>query len=354
MKRIVLTGGGSGGHVNANLALIPELLSNGWEIYYIGSKSGIESKIVPRDSVEYYSIRTGKLRRYFDIKNFIDPFNVLIGIFQAFRILRRLKPSVIFSKGGFVSLPVVVAGWLNRIPIIIHEGDTTIGLANKLSFPFSRKICTSFEETIKRLPEKKACFTRMPIRNEVIKGDRKEGYRICGFKDDVPVVMVVGGSLGATSINNNIRTILPKLLESFQVLHICGKGSIDSELNGLKGYKQFEYIQEELPHIFAMADIIVSRAGTNSVFEILALKKAALLIPLPTKTSRGEQLLNAETFRNRGFSKVLLEEEFTEERLLDEILDLFNQRDKFVQNMNNVTYPDGIVEIMKLINEYGD
>lgn len=349
MKRIILTGGGSAGHVNANIALIPELIEQGWEIHYIGTKNGMEAGIVPADKVQYHAIRAGKLRRYFDIKNFIDPFNVLIGAIQSFAIIRRLKPSVIFSKGGFVSLPVVLAGWLNRVPVIIHEGDTSIGLANKLSFPFAKKVCVAFPETMEKLPKDKACFTGMPVRRELFDGNREQGLKICCFSNQLPVVMVVGGSQGSANINRNIRAILPKLLGTFQVVHICGNGNLDTKLGDMKGYKQFEYIKDDLPNIFAMADVVISRAGTNSVFELLALKKPALLIPLSTNASRGEQITNAKSFENQGFSKVLLESDLTGERLYSDIFEVYRQKEGMTNKMSNALYLDSIKEIMKII-----
>jgi undecaprenyldiphospho-muramoylpentapeptide beta-N-acetylglucosaminyltransferase len=352
MKKIILTGGGSAGHVTPNLALIPELLKEGWEIHYIGTNEGIEKSIIPSDCVKYHAISAGKLRRYFDIKNLTDPFKVIQGMFQAVGIIGRVKPDVIFSKGGFVSVPVVIGGWLNRIPVIIHESDITPGLANKISFPFASKVCTNFNEAAKNLPKSKVVHTGTPIRNELLSGDAEKGYAICGFNKEKPIVMVMGGSLGSRNMNKLVRDALPQLLQNFQVVHICGKGNLNEDLKNLKGYKQFEYISSEQPHIYKAVSLIVSRAGANSIFEFLTLKLPNLLIPLSTKSSRGDQILNARSFEREGFSKVLMEEDSDSNILYKDILSLYNNRYKYIDNMSKKSIPDGTTEIMKLIRGY--
>lgn len=349
MKRIVLTGGGTAGHITANLALLPGLLNDGWEVHYIGTEKGIENTIVPKDKVVYHAIRAGKLRRYFDLKNFIDPFNVLLGILQSLLILWKLKPSIVFAKGGFVSLPVIVGAWALRIPVITHEGDVSLGLANKLSLHFVKKICVTFEETLK-LAGKKGVYTGVPIRKEILEGDRGKGSEICGFSEDKPVILVIGGSQGAVRINRAVRDCLGELSHKFNIVHVCGKGNVDMSLD-TASYKQFEYLKDELPHVFAASDIIISRAGCASVFEILALRKPALLIPLSTNASRGEQVFNARSFEKKGFSKVLLESEITKEGLCGSINDLYENRKMYMDNMKNSRVPDAVGEIMRLINE---
>lgn len=352
MKRIVLTGGGSAGHVTPNLALIPELIEEGWEVHYIGTSDGIEKSIIPADRVTYHAISAGKLRRYFNIRNFTDPFRVLYGMVQAAVLIKRLSPKVVFSKGGFVSVPVVIGGWLNRVPVIIHESDITPGLANKLASPFATNICTNFPEASKNFSERKAAYTGTPIRKEILYGDFDKGLRICGFEKNKPVVMVMGGSLGSKKLNRLVREILPRLLKDFQVVHICGKGNVDKNLEGTNGYRQFEYISDEQPHIFKIASLIISRAGANSIFEFLVLKLPNILIPLSAKSSRGDQILNAKSFENMGFSKVLMEDDIDGDILYNAILELYKKRNNYIENMSKKNIPDGTKEIMRLIRRY--
>ena len=302
MKRIVLTGGGTAGHVTPNIALIPALRELGYDIQYIGSYEGIEKKLIEEFGIPYHGIASGKLRRYFDLKNFSDPFRVIKGFFQAKALLKELKPDIIFSKGGFVTVPVVQAARGLHIPVIIHESDMTPGLANKLAIPAASKVCCNFPETIPHLPAGKAVVTGSPIREELRSGNKLAALKFCGFTSDRPVLLVIGGSLGSVAVNRAIRGILPELLKSFQVIHLCGKGNVDESLNGTPGYVQFEYIKQELADLFALADIVVSRAGANAICELLDLRKPNLLIPLSAAASRGDQILNARSFQTQGFS----------------------------------------------------
>ncbi len=353
MKRIILTGGGTAGHVTPNIALIPELKRNGWEIHYIGTKDGIEhSLITGQKDIVYHSIQAGKLRRYLDIKNFTDPFRIAYGIGQSVQLIREIKPKVIFSKGGFVSVPVSVGGFLNRVPVIIHESDITPGLANRISSFFAEIICTTFPETVSEFKENKAVYTGTPIRSELFNGNPDTGRRICGFNHDKPVILIMGGSTGAVAINNCIRNILKKLLHRFQIVHICGRGNIDQSLLGVTGYAQFEYVDKELPHIISLADMVVSRAGANSIHEFLALKKPTLLIPIPLTASRGDQIMNAKSFEQKGYSKVLLQEDMTEDTLYLAILDLYSKRHQYINSMKQEDHGLGIQKIIEIINRY--
>ena len=290
MKKIVLTGGGTAGHVTPNIAILPSLKERDYEIHYIGSYEGIEKKLIADYDIPYYGISTGKLRRYFDPKNFSDPFRVVKGFAQARKILKKIKPDVIFSKGGFVSVPVVRAASTLKIPCIIHESDMTPGLANKLCIPIATKICCNFPETLKCLPEDKAVLTGSPIRQELRKGSREAGLKLCGFDNTKPVILVIGGSQGAANVNAAVREALDELLKDFQIAHICGPGKLDNVLLVKPGYKQFEYVKADLKDLFAMADVVISRAGANAICELLALQKPNLLIPLMAG-SRGDQLL---------------------------------------------------------------
>ena len=348
MKHIVLTGGGTAGHVTPNIALIPRLKELGYTISYIGSYEGIEKKLIEELGIPYYGISSGKLRRYFDLKNFSDPFRVLKGFSQARKILKDLKPDVVFSKGGFVTVPVVIAAKRLKIPALIHESDMTPGLANKLCLSSASKICCNFPETVNNLPADKAVLTGTPIRQELLSGNADAGRKFCGFTADKPVIMVI---VGAASVNDNVRKILPELLKDFQVVHLCGKGKTDESLKGTTGYVQYEYIQDELPDLFAMADVVISRAGANAICEIRELHKPNLLIPLSAKASRGDQILNARSFERQGFSMVLEEEEITETKLLDTIHQLYTDRQKYTEAMAGNGRVDSISKITELIEE---
>ena len=351
MKHIVLTGGGTAGHVTPNIALIPRLKELGYEISYIGSLDGIEKKLIEELGIPYYGISSGKLRRYFDLKNFSDPFKVLKGYAQSRKLLKQLKPDVVFSKGGFVTVPVVTAAKSCKIPAIIHESDMTPGLANKLAIPSATKVCCNFPETLKHLPEDKAVLTGTPIRQELLSGDKLEALKFCGFTVGKPVIMIIGGSLGAAAVNDSMRKILPELLKDFQVVHLCGKGKLDESLQNTEGYIQFEYIKKELADLFALADIVVSRAGANAICEILTLQKPNLLIPLSAKASRGDQILNARSFEKQGYSMVLEEEEITDEKLLETIHTLYENRDDFTAVMKQSNSIDSITKITTLIED---
>lgn len=351
MKRIVLTGGGTAGHVTPNIALLPGLKERGYDISYIGSYEGIEKELIEKEGIPYYGISSGKLRRYIDLKNLSDPFRVVKGLNEAGRLLRQLKPDVIFSKGGFVAVPVILAAGRKHIPIIAHESDMTPGLANKICIPYATKICCNFPETKQNLPEGKAVVTGSPLRKELMEGDAAAGRAFCGFDDSKPVLMITGGSLGSVNVNNHMRAILPALLEGFQVVHLCGKGNLEPSLDNTPGYRQYEYIGKELPDLFAMADLIVSRAGANSICEISALAKPNLLIPLSANASRGDQILNARSYEKQGFSKVLEEEELTDDILLATIRDLYQNRQTFIDTMRAANHTDAVTMILDLLDE---
>ena len=352
MKKIVLTGGGTAGHVTPNLALIPRLLADGWEIHYIGAANSAEEELISRvPEVTFHTVSVGKLRRYFDPKNFSDPFRVIRGVRQATGIIRRLKPDVVFSKGGFVSVPVVYGAMLNRVPIVTHESDMTPGLATKLCLPFSKVQCCTFPEAV-QYAKGKGVHTGTPIRPEILMGNRQEGRKRFGFDNNRPVLMVVGGSSGAQSINQVIWQSLPTLTESFQVLHLCGKGNLTSVYEGTANYVQREYLNEEMADAYACADILVSRAGSNALCEILAARKPALLIPYPKGASRGDQLLNAESFRARGFSHVLLQENMTPETLVQAVEELYHDRGALYEAMATEPTANGIDNVLEQIYKY--
>ncbi|MBP1889473.1 UDP-N-acetylglucosamine--N-acetylmuramyl-(pentapeptide) pyrophosphoryl-undecaprenol N-acetylglucosamine transferase [Clostridium moniliforme] len=347
--KIIMTGGGTAGHVTPNLALVPSLKEEGFEVKYIGSKDGIEKDIITSNNIPYYGISSGKLRRYFDIKNFTDPFKVLKGIHEAKKIISKEKPDIIFSKGGFVTVPVVIAASMKKIPVVAHESDITPGLANKLASPFCNKLCVTFRESLQFVKNNKGILTGSPIRKEILTGSKLKGKEICGFTDDKDIILIMGGSLGSKVINDAIRKNIYNILKSNNIIHICGKGNLDESLKNIDGYKQFEYVSDELTHLMHAADYIISRAGANSIFEFLALKKPTLLIPLSKNASRGDQILNANSFKKEGFSLVMQEEELENEGILKGIKMLKESKQQLIKNMNESKMNDGVKEIINVI-----
>ncbi len=351
MKKIVLTGGGTAGHVTPHFALLEYFDKHKIAYEYIGSKDGIEKQLVEDKHITYYAISSGKLRRYFDWKNFTDPFRIIAGFFQSIGYLKKIKPDLIFSKGGFVSVPVVMAGWFLKIPVIIHESDMTPGLANKLSQPFAKKFLLTFEETLKHTPPKKGIYTGSPVREALSQGSKDRGFAFTRLSQDKPVMMMMGGSIGSVKINQVLRESLPELLTSFQIIHLCGKGNVDHSLDNLHGYRQYEFIGEELKDLFAITDIMVSRAGSNSINEFLYLGIPSLLIPLSKSASRGDQILNANAFAAKGFSRVLYEEDLCSTTLLEAIKVIYKNRDKYKKAITSSKAISGSENIFNVIKE---
>ena len=352
MKKIIMTGGGTAGHVTPNIALMPALKEAGYDIEYIGSVNGMEKDLIQATGVPYHGISSGKLRRYFDWKNFSDPFRVIKGYGQAISLMKKIKPDVVFSKGGFVSVPVVLAAKHCHIPAIIHESDITPGLANRIAIKGAKKVCCNFPETMKYLPSDKAVLTGSPIRLELFSGNADNALKLCKFPDhNKPVLLIIGGSLGSKIVNEAVRKVLPELLEKFYIIHLCGKGNLDNSLTGTIGYAQFEYASSELTDMFALADMAISRAGANSICEVLALHKPNILIPLSAAASRGDQVLNAKSFKKQGFSFVLEEEELTADSLLNAVKEVYENRDKYISAMSQSGQMDSIGTIVELINK---
>lgn len=349
MKKIVLTGGGTAGHVTPNIALIPYLQKEGYDVYYIGSNGGMEEELIKKCGIPYYGVSSGKLRRYFDKKNFSDIFKVLKGILQSKHIIKKIKPNVVFSKGGFVAVPVVVGAALNKVNVVCHESDITPGLANKLAMPFAKAICTTFPEAVKHIKDNKGIHTGTPIRDMLFKGSKEKGIAMCGFSGNKPVILIMGGSQGSVKVNNSVRELLGKLLPKYDIVHLCGKGNLDENLNNKEGYKQFEYVSDELPNLFAMADMVISRAGSNAICEFLALHKPMLLIPLGKNASRGDQILNAQSFKKQGFAEVIDEEKMTKGSLFDTINRVYENRQGYINAMENSQVSDGIKSVMEII-----
>lgn len=351
MKKIVLTGGGTAGHVSPNLALIPRLLQEGYVIDYIGTEKGIEREMIARvPQVHYHAVKSGKLRRYFSWQNFTDPFRVVAGAVQSARLMGKLKPAVVFSKGGFVSVPVVFGAWLHHIPVVCHESDLTPGLANKLCRPFARKFATTFPECAAALGPK-AEMTGTPLRPELFGGSRAKGLALLGFTGTKPVLLMMGGSLGAQSVNKVLREALPDLLLSFDLCHICGKGNLAPELEGTPGYKQLEFVDKELPDILATADLVLSRAGSNALCEFQALGKPMLLVPYPKGASRGDQILNAQSLEKRGLCRVLLQENLTRASLTAALNRLWANREQLEEALRKAPPADGTRRVLEMIEE---
>ncbi|WP_128893970.1 undecaprenyldiphospho-muramoylpentapeptide beta-N-acetylglucosaminyltransferase [Longirhabdus pacifica] len=345
-KHICFTGGGTAGHVMVNITLIPKFLQAGWNVSYIGSKDGIEKKLVEKFPIDYYEVSTGKLRRYFHVDNFKDPFKVIKGIFQANRIMKKMKPDVIFSKGGFVSVPVVIAGRKQKLPVIIHESDLTPGLANKISIPFASKVCVTFAETKQSIPSQKLGAVGAVVRDELFAGDKNKGLSLCSFTKQKPVLLVMGGSLGARKINEVLRDHLDEWMQHFQIVHLCGKGNIDHNLRR-QGYEQLEYADETLPHIMAASDIVLSRAGANSIFELLALHKPMFLIPLSKHASRGDQIFNAKRFVKKGYAEMMEEEHIDENNIVSSVVNMYQNKVEYMDKMrrnDDIVHSDALMQ----------
>ncbi|HLR53895.1 MAG TPA: undecaprenyldiphospho-muramoylpentapeptide beta-N-acetylglucosaminyltransferase [Pseudogracilibacillus sp.] len=350
-NHILFTGGGTAGHVIVNLALIPYFEEKGWQIDYIGSKDGIEKELVEDiPSVTYHAISTGKLRRYLSLDNIKDPFKVMKGILQSWNILRKKKIDVVFSKGGFVSVPVVIAARLKRVPTIIHESDLTPGLANKIASKFAKKIVTTFPETVNYLPNQKTEHAGAVIRQELYEGDPERGHTLLNGNTGKPVLLIMGGSIGSQNINETIRKNITNLLENYQIVHICGKNNIDDSIQQ-EGYTQFEYVQEELKHIFSITDLVVSRAGANAIYEFLAMQLPMLLIPLSRAASRGDQIDNAKSFSNQGFANVLYEEDLTSDSFLRAIQQLSENATTIKVAMQEQESSEAEEKVLRLIQE---
>ena len=348
-KTIVFTGGGTAGHVTPNLALIEKLDRSEWDIHYIGSDAMEKDLIAAVPDVTYHEIDSGKLRRYASLKTLTMPIHVQKGYCQARRILKALKPAVVFSKGGYVSVPVVAAA-KGICPVLTHESDYTPGLANKIDAHFADKVLVTFADTVPLVKHGKGVHTGTPIRPELYKGSREKALAFTGLSGEKPVLLVTGGSLGAVAVNNAVREALPELIKTFDVVHLCGRGKADASVS-VPGYVQYEYIRDEMADLFALADAVVSRAGANAVFELLALCKPMLLLPLSGASTRGDQELNAAYFQKRGYARVLKADEVSASSVLREVSALYDARAQYIETMRHAEGVDGTEMILKLIRE---
>ena len=351
MKKIVLTGGGTLGHVTPHLALIPHLMEEGYEIHYIGTENGMEApKMRSVPGIHYHAVKSGKLRRYHSWQNFTDPFRVIAGAFQSARLMGKIRPNVVFSKGGFVAVPVVFGAWLHRIPVLCHESDLTPGLANRLCRPFAKRFATTFPECAEALGNK-AEMTGTPLRPELFSGSREAGLKLFGFTGEKPVLLMMGGSSGAQSVNEALRAALPGLTGTFDVAHICGKGNLEPSLEGTGGYCQMEFLDAELPDALAATDMVLSRAGANALCEFQHLGRPMLLVPYPKGASRGDQILNARSLEKRGLCRVLMQEDMTAESLKDAIYATWADREKLEKALRDAPPADGTKRVLEMIRE---
>ena len=359
--RVLFTGGGTAGHVTPNIALIEAARTRGWQVSYAGSGKGIEREMMARIDVPFRAVASGKLRRYFSWENFIDPFRIAWGVLQSLWLCLSVKPDVVFSKGGFVSVPVVVAAWLCRVPVISHESDVTPGLANRIAFPFCTRICVTFDETAQYLPAGKVVIAGTPIREALVQGDTTAGLRHLGLGTDLsnepgdkkPLLLVFGGSLGSKVLNDQVLAVLPRLLEKFNLVHIVGAGN--EQERGEEGgessghYVQREFLHDEFGDVLAAADVVVSRAGANSLYELMATRTPHLLIPLSRAASRGDQIVNAETFTRRGFSRMIEEGELTNDRFVEQIFAVYEQREEIIRTLETFEIKDSVTIILDLL-----
>jgi UDP-N-acetylglucosamine--N-acetylmuramyl-(pentapeptide) pyrophosphoryl-undecaprenol N-acetylglucosamine transferase len=321
VQRLVVTGGGTAGHVVPALPIMQAFIDAGTQVDFIGSGSEFERTLVADLDATYHGIAAGKLRRYFSLENLLDAFKVLFGMLQAMLLIGRLRPTVVFSKGGFVSFPVAFAAWCWRVPVVAHESDLTPGLANRLAMPFVRSLCTNFPATKPHRFNGELVYTGTPVRSELLSGDAETGRRLVGAESGQPVIVVTGGSLGADRINAVVREAAAALCERAVLVHVCGPGKVVPV--DQPGYHPFEYVRAEWGNLLAAATLVISRAGANTLYELLCLRKPNLLIPLSRKASRGDQIENAAWAEAEGYSHVLAEETLTPESLIaavDEIL----------------------------------
>ncbi len=342
MKTIILTGGGTAGHTTPHFALLEKLKTHFDNIYYIGSEFGIERELVKNKGIHYYSIPTVKLQRSLTLDNLKIPFALNKSVKSAKKLLEELKPDVVFSKGGFVGLPVTLACKSLKIPVIIHESDKSLGLANKIASKFASLTITTFPSKIKN----SKCFGAI-VREELFYKSRESSLKHYGISGNKPILLVTGGSMGAKTINEQVRLNLDKLLLHFDVLHIVGKGNL-SNINK-KGYYQVEFT--DMAYAYSVADIAVSRAGSNTAFELIALKIPTLFIPLSKKVSRGDQIENARFFYNQGLSHILYEEDINE-KFLNSVIKLYKMRNVLVSNMKQSKITIANDNIINILNKY--
>jgi UDP-N-acetylglucosamine--N-acetylmuramyl-(pentapeptide) pyrophosphoryl-undecaprenol N-acetylglucosamine transferase len=351
-RHVLFTGGGSAGHVVPSLPLIAHFSALGSRVSYIGSKAGPEAGLIEPLGVPFYTIRSGKLRRYWSWRNVADVWWTLVGICQAIVLIRKLRPSIVFSKGGYAAFPVVVGAWIWRVPVVAHESDLTPGLANRLSLPFVAAVCTNFALTRFPIGNRPIIHTGTPLRTELLRGDAQRGRALLNVAQDRPLIVVVGGSLGAEALNEVVRAALDVLLSFACVVHVCGANRTDPRLAQRGGYHQFEFVGAAWGDLLAAADVVVSRAGANSLYELVALHKPHLLVPLPRSASRGDQIANAAYARDLGWSRVVAEADLDAARLAVEVRAIYADRLHIAQVLAGAQLGDGTRAVADVIRRF--
>ncbi len=333
--RILFTGGGTGGHVYPIIAIKTTLERTNREIsfLYVGPNSFAKGAF-EKEGIKCKFILAGKLRRYFSLLNFIDLLKIPIGLIQSLWYIFWFMPDVIFSKGGYGSIPVVFMSWIYRIPIIIHESDSIPGLSNKILARFAKKIIVAFKETMKYFPPQKTILLGIPIREELTQGNKEEGEKIFGLNSEKPVVLVMGGSQGAKKINEIVINTLPRLLKKCEIIHIYGKKNfkkLEAEYGKTQYYHIYPFLEiDRLKHAYAISDIIVSRAGATSVFGIAATGKPSILIPLSNSASN-HQAKNAQSLSRIGGAFILKEKNLTMNMFLNAVFELIDNPEEAKQ-----------------------
>lgn len=343
MKSIVLTGGGTIGHTAPHFAIIPHLKFD--NIYYIGS-SGIEKDFVKNKGLPYYEINPVKLIRSLTLKNLKIPFKFVKSVKESEKILKKLKPSVVFSKGGFVGLPVTISAKRLKIPVIIHESDLSIGLANKIASKFSDFTLTTFDKTADTIKNGK--YVGPIIREELLNVNKKEAFKNYSINTKKPVLLITGGSSGAKVINETVQKCLNNLTEKFFVFHIVGKGNLTKIK--IPNYYETEFADMSLA--YSITDICLSRAGSNTAFELMNLKIPTLFIPLSKKSSRGDQIENANYFKSLKLCDVLQQEDLSPTLLYNKITKLYENKEKYLEKLKDANFKIANKEIAGILNNY--
>ena len=364
--KIAFTGGGSAGHVTPNLALIDAISAQGAHAVYFGRAESIEADLLSRvDHVPFCQIPSERLRRYFHWGNFVMPLYVLAGVWKSFWGMRRHRPQALFSKGGFVALPVVMGAWLNRIPVVIHESDGSLGLANRLSLPFARVVCLGQARALKRVKHRDVRHTGSPVRQAFLSPSPERAIEAFALHAQDPLLVVFGGSQGAMSVNRALRQALPELSEKYEIFHVCGRGGLVIEFSATdqemstdgtqhaltESYHQVEYIHEGFADLLSAAHIIIGRAGANGIAEMIAVKRPALLIPLPSASSRGDQLLNAEDFAEAGFGEMIRDEELTATRLIGALQNVEDHYNEYYVSLERQASSEGTSTLINVLKE---
>ena len=346
-KTIVITGGGTAGHITPNIPLIKEFVAQHWNVHCIILDNDFERRLLDFPEIKFHKISAGKLRRYFDFKNFLDALIIIKAIFHSYVLIKKIKPNIIFSKGGYIAFPVVLSGWLNRIPVIIHESDSTPSLTTKMCILFARLVCKGFDETKGwefPLLFKKTVYTGIPLRDDILQVKHlkyADGHKLRIF--------IMGGSLGAVIINKVVRNNILVLTKYFEIYHVCGKNKIGKAYKNVSGYHQYGFVHKEITKLLSKIDLVVCRGGATTLQEMLYLKIPMLVIPLVKRVSRGEQIANAIYFANKGVAEVLFEEKLSCKTLLDKLFYMQKNINKYKHNMQKSKLPDSTMKIIRLI-----